>query len=51
MWPPQSVVILTPVQGRMLTTEYASQNKTYRYGDKNLSKVDNKVISWAEALL
>ena len=28
----------------MLVTDYARQNKTYRYGDKNLSKVKNKGI-------
>ena len=33
-----------PCAGRTPMTEYARQNKTHRYGDKILSKVDNKRI-------
>ena len=44
MWPLQDVVTSALVQGRTLMTWYARQNKTYRYGDENQFKVDNKGI-------
>ena len=40
----RSVVTSTPMQDKTLMTEYARENKTYRYGDENLSKVNNKGI-------
>ena len=44
MWPLRSVINYMPVQGRTLMSECVRQNKTYRYSEKNLSKVDNKGI-------
>ena len=44
MWLLRTVVTSTPVQGKTVMTEYVRNNKTYRYGDKNLSKADNKGI-------
>ena len=44
MQPLRCVVTSPSVQGRMLMTENARQNKTNRYGGKDLSRVDNKEI-------
>ena len=44
MRPLRSAVTSTAVQGKTLMTEHARQNKTYRYDNENLSKVDNRGI-------
>ena len=44
MWALRSVVTSTHVQCRSLVIEYARLNKPYRYGNKNLSKVNKKGI-------
>ena len=47
MYPLRSVVTSIPAPGKMLMTEYARQNKMYKYGDdiRNQNVLLNKNLS------